>query len=282
MEQLPERLFYKSSWRPLLKVFLVWLTIFASIYICLKVSFFFYPLSLLIIGSQIHTLTLLGHEGVHQGLFSSASANGFFARWICHFPAVVSTSRFERIHLLHHRLLGTDRDPDNYIYLRPLSSWRHWVAQVLREMLNGKAIYDFCYYFNGIPQLLRGRSHQLERVDQFRLFLFWLLVFSLVSYLGLWWYFLLFWILPFLLRLPWIQLINHFQHYHPQGPVKDFSYDLQLRNEFLIWFLFPLNAHLHTTHHLWPQIPWFRLRDPDIPAVPQIPFAKVAAIIFQS
>jgi beta-carotene hydroxylase len=83
----------------------------------------------LLMGSQLHALTVLQHDCGHQSAFRSRAANLWVGRVLAWFILLPFTS-FTELHRRHHSHLGeTDLDPDNWFYAGG-PRWTH-----LRECL---------------------------------------------------------------------------------------------------------------------------------------------------
>ncbi len=83
----------------------------------------------LLMGSQLHALTVLQHDCGHQSAFASRAANLWWGRVLAVFILLPYTS-FTELHRMHHAHLGDEaRDPDEWFY----RGGRRWLF--LREAL---------------------------------------------------------------------------------------------------------------------------------------------------
>lgn len=71
------------------------------------ISWWLLPVSLLLLGSRQHALTVLGHEAVHQGGWKERVANV-----LCFWPVGVDLYAFREFHLGHHKHVNTVDDPE--------------------------------------------------------------------------------------------------------------------------------------------------------------------------
>lgn len=79
----------------------------------------------LLMGSQLHALTVLQHDCGHQSAFRRRRVNGWVGRALAGFIVLPFTS-FTELHRLHHSHLGEPaRDPDNWFYAAG-PRWQHW------------------------------------------------------------------------------------------------------------------------------------------------------------
>ncbi len=250
----------ERSLRPFADFFLIVLSLVASVWLCRSISYWFYPLAVLLVGSRMFALVLLGHEATHGLLVRSTRLNHFFGRWFCHFPVFVSFSHYSALHHLHHRYLGTERDPDSYIYQRTWKNLHSWFVESLLLCATGKMFYHFAVYFNGIPQWIEGKYPFRGTHDRWKFFGFWTVILTVLIMKGWMLYFFLFWLVPLIVWMPWIQVVNNCQHYFSGGPQANWSRNIIFKSKILEEILFPLNINIHDTHHRHPEIPYYRLK----------------------
>lgn len=249
----------KSPWPALLQYLTNAIVIAGIGWLCEKVSFYFYPLALVLIGSRIYAISLVGHEGVHQLIFNSKKMNRIFARYFCYFPSFISYTFYSRLHLLHHRYLGTPHDPDAFLF----TVWQSktaWFRKHATELLTGESIVSFSEYFNGLPQLLKNKFLFRGETDYVQMGVFWLFAATLLSIFGGWKLFFLYWVLPLYCWLPWLQLINQLHHSGTSLMPNVKARNLVLKFSFLEEIVFPLNINFHEMHHRDASIPFYRLR----------------------
>jgi fatty acid desaturase len=78
-----------------------------------------------LMGSQLHALTVLQHDCGHQSAFRSRDANLWVGRALAWFIFMPFTA-FTELHRLHHSHLGVEgRDPDSWFYAAG-PRWAHW------------------------------------------------------------------------------------------------------------------------------------------------------------
>lgn len=239
----------------------VWLVVYLCAYLCLNFSFWFYPLAILFIGNRYFALTLLGHEAAHGLLAKNAGLNTFIGRWLCHFPCLTSHTHYQGLHLRHHNLLGTEQDLDRPLYEPDLPEFTVFFKIKVLELLTGKMLLNFIRYFNGLPFYLKARKIKPLPNDYLAFTLFWITTLTFIITAGNWIHFLLFWILPALLWLPWMQFVNYFHHHFSdksEAKTEFYSRDIKL-NPILQTLLFSINLHLHRTHHLAPHLSYDQL-----------------------
>lgn len=231
--------------------------------ICEKVHFGFYFLFLYFLGNRFFRLDTIGHEGLHHLISKVPWWNTFLGRYLCHFPGFTSHSRYKTIHMLHHRFLGEGRDPDVYLYGEYPERFTDWLKRIVKDILTLRIVYEFFEYFTEVPdkirQLLGRKSIKLAmyKSDFTEYLIFWISIMTLLTILGGWRLFLLYWLIPAMLHFPLIQLINGFQHGGFKGPTKSRT---QSDSFWFIDFIIPLDLSFHHEHHLNPRVPHYNLR----------------------
>ncbi|PZD70728.1 hypothetical protein C1752_09749 [Acaryochloris thomasi RCC1774] len=219
-----------------------------------KLSFWLYPVALLLIGSRLRALDNLSHEAFHNQVFKSSFLNDWITSIFCAFPVHISIGVLRKIHREHHVHIGdSERDPNlpKYAHLPLPRHQRNWH---LFRVLSGA--YQFRKSLNAYAQSFLSPASRVELVARI---LFWLTIILLVSAVGLWQDFLLFYVVPLLTTYAAIrQLVNMSEH------MLDTSVPYFTRNimchPILQFLMFPHADHLHLIHHLNSAIPGSRLR----------------------
>lgn len=214
-----------------------------------SVSFWFYPISVVLIGSRLRALENLTHEASHRQLFRNCIANDWIASILCAFPTQSSLWQYRKAHKKHHLYLGNpERDPDlpKYGYLPLPANQRisHLVAVFT-------STYDLKANLLGFAQSF---SQPFSKIELFVRLVYWLICLILISLSQCWLGFLLFYIIPFLTTYRVIrQLVDMSEH------ILDVTVENHTRNVFcspiLRFLLYPHGDFLHLTHHMYPAIP---------------------------
>lgn len=254
-------------------------TIFFTIFVCETVSFWFYPVAIVILANQYLTLVILGHEGVHGVLHKNMLVNRVLARYFCHFPFLISHTHYSMNHLRHHRNLGTKEDPDIDIYQKSYPSFSKWILVSIRDILNFSMLRRFLTYFNGSKSYFVGKYPYNIKTDYLPFYCFWALVIAGAFYFRVQNYFLIYWFLPLILFMPWMLLMNSYQHYSEDGPIEKRAYNIILINKFQE-YLFPANINFHEAHHQRPDIPYYELPRHYVKSQNSILFSEFSKRVF--
>jgi fatty acid desaturase len=220
----------------------------------------------LIAAFQNH-LQILLHEGAHFQIHRERKWNDLWTDLFCAIPFLGLVRHYRHFHLAHHRhLLNPARDPEIEFYAEQGHSFERKSPTALLKMF----LLDFCghhyfqfffaYNFYLVQEVRAKRMPGLASRD-------WLLLTgALAMSLGLvassHGFFLLafYWLLPqptFLFFF--LKLQGYGEHTRRSTRIEDctLSHDLGPLARF---FIYPLNSELHLEHHLYPSVPWYRLR----------------------
>lgn len=229
-------------------------------------NIFVYFISIWVIGFFQFTLgEVLTHEASHYNLFKQRAWNENL-ELLYAFPVITTVCHYRRHHWLHHKYLGkkpdylgdfyeqmgVDKPEVNIFYL--------WFIQPLIG-------YATLYLLLGVQT---GMYYELKNLDYhpyksgFKLSIFWLLIILgfLVSgnltLLILYWFIPLLW--PFACYLYWSELKDHL--YTESGTRTNISF----LNNFLTH-----NRGYHYLHHVYPNIPWYKLPEAHSALCPDLP-----------
>jgi fatty acid desaturase len=102
----------RSAWS-LMVLALEWALIGLAVTLVLAVgSWWAWVVALLLVGSRQQALTVLLHDGAHKRHFERSWLNDVVTDLACGLPLGISVEKNRRLHLAHHRYLGTLKDPD--------------------------------------------------------------------------------------------------------------------------------------------------------------------------
>lgn len=229
----------------------VWIA--AAALILLTDNVFVHVLAVLVLGNQLHAMTVLQHDCGHQNAFKSAKANlwtGRFLAWFIIFPF----SSFTECHKHHHRYLGDpDKDPDDWNY-----------AAGVRWMF--VRIATFAVRFTHFSLVRYGKDVRNKVLRE--------LIFNLGSMAGLLalfaangrlYEFALIFVVPLLILTMVINPISRGYEHFPMAtmPVEDEerldlsknTITVTSRVVGLLW----ANINYHVEHHIYPGVPFFNL-----------------------
>ncbi|MDZ4084005.1 MAG: fatty acid desaturase [Bdellovibrionales bacterium] len=263
-----------QPWRPFYEIAVSWTVIAVSMWLVLGVSYWFYPLSFILIANRILALSLLCHEGLHRTLHPNGKWNDFLGRYLCAFPTSISFSKYRRLHQLHHSTVGSDRwDPDRHLYRDfPVGAFR-FLTNLMARVLTLRTAYDFIMYYMEFPEAFSKKrvsdGHLFilsDRSDFIPFLVFHTTSLSLITYFGVWPEFLLLYLAPLmLLTQPYVILIGGIQH----GPMRIAADDVSrnvIGSRLYMWLLLPIDINFHAAHHLDAHVPhyWLKKKSDDL------------------
>ncbi|WP_406315709.1 fatty acid desaturase family protein [Streptosporangium sp. NBC_01639] len=264
-----------DNWHGLLAVAFEFTLIAFAVFLCVGVSWWFFPLSALLIGTTHRFLAHLLHESSHKTLARNPVVNFLGGTVLSGYLTFQLQGPYRNTHVgLHHRSLGDpDVDPDYKFHIEcglydPGRSSR---ALVLREVvfsIIGLRVFSYLKY------LIRERFHVDRDIPQIsapvpigaeRLIMGveWALVIGGCAYFGVLPELLLFWFVPMCttsVAIGWIsELAEHYPM--PEGETKRV---LLTRNRHgRLWERFLISRHndrFHLVHHLNTGVPFWNLR----------------------
>lgn len=257
-------------WRPFYDLLSIAFVLVLAIYLSVAVTWWFYPISAVLIANRLLALSLLCHEGLHGTLSRYRRFNDFLGRYLCAFPTMISFSKYRRLHLLHHGSVGSESwDPDRHLYAHYPENSQSYVRSLIWRVITLKNSYSFLQYYTDLPELFKivtgkmspARLHKSSDLISF--LVFHLLLVALVAVMGWWLYFVLLYLLPItFIMQPYVILMGGLQH----GPVRvqnapGGASRTVVGSRLYMWLLLPLNINYHAEHHQQPGIPHYWLKE---------------------
>ncbi len=211
----------------------------------------------LVLGNQLHAITILQHDCGHGSAYRHPAANLWVGRLLAWFIFMPFTT-FTYLHKRHHAFLGQpDKDPDEWFYAGGV----RWLF--IREML---FLPRFVYESLGarLPERLRQQvRHELAFNS-----LSWLVLLSVSIYTDLIGWFVMAFLLPMVLLACVINPLSRGYEHFPLAEMagSDASdagrFDLRTNTVTitspLLGFLWA-NITYHVEHHVYPNVPFYRL-----------------------
>jgi fatty acid desaturase len=196
------------------------------------------PFVVMVVGNRQLGLNILMHDAAHALLHENRKVNDFIAYWFCAPELFI----YRPYHLQHHRFVQQSEDPD-LVLSKPFpitrtSLWRKVVrdltGQTFVKQYNKTRMFYIC---NGLG----------------------LLAFSLA---GLWWAWLLMWLLP---MMTWLPLVSRLRNIAEHALIVENGTDplRHARTTYANWleraFVAPYWVNYHCEHHMFTQIPCWNL-----------------------
>jgi fatty acid desaturase len=220
--------------------------------------------AVVLIGSRQLGLAILMHDGAHGVLMKTRGWNEWASQWLCAYPVFADTIPYRHYHLVHHRTTQQKDDPD-YALSAPFPITRRSFRRKLIRDITGQT---------GLKQRRAQIRNALgkpgdpfpKRSATFRSKLGGpvaanLILFAILTALGRWYFYPLFWLLPL---LTWQQLITRVRNIAEHAIVPD-NDDVfrNARTTYASWWeraLFaPYWVNYHVDHHLLFYVPCYNL-----------------------
>lgn len=248
--------------RLLLQTAIEWLWIAALIFIATQPVHIAISIGcMILIATRQHALLALMHEYSHfQFSRKHAWLNDLLGDVFTALPFFITIHGFRRNHMLHHRHVWTDKDP-NWVassketrYQFPKkSSQVFW--EIAKHCLGWYTPVELRRY-----TVVAGMAVDLPRSANLYRAVFALLLLGIFTYFSLWTTVFLYWLLPlgtFLMAILYIRDLGE----HFGMPRHGLANSRTVVASWLERILISQNGvNFHTEHHLYPSVPFFRLQ----------------------
>lgn len=211
------------------------------------------------IGARQHALAILMHEAAHYRLVPNRTLNDFLGELLLGWPLLISMRAYRWLHFAHHRSPNTRDDPDWMLRLNPDWTFPKTRGDVLKILLKDLLAINFRDQLEFFGRYVYSRNHKKTWLD-FTAILFFAALITVLTWLGLWTQFLLYWIVP---MLTWLKVALRLRTI---GEHYGIEYDHTLRQTRTTYptllerlLIAPKNIAYHLDHHLYPSVPFYNL-----------------------
>ncbi|WP_321817254.1 MULTISPECIES: fatty acid desaturase family protein [unclassified Paraburkholderia] len=216
-------------------------------------------LVLIVVATRQHALLVLMHDASHYLLSRDKRRNDLLANLLLTFPLTISTSRYRAHHLAHHRHLNTADDPDYADAFAPPTRALLWRA-LLRDVTGLSTLQSLRSMDSFGVFGLFGRKDEASR-SECRWFVAFVVAVAITATIAhAWSGLLIYWLAPMVLFLPPILRIRSLSEHAGRAAEPVASDARSVAPGLLERLLFaPCNINCHWEHHLFPQVPSYRL-----------------------
>lgn len=237
-------------------------TIIGIAILLFKLTYWFFPITLLLIGSRQRGLATILHEAAHSALTKNKNLGKILGTYFSGYLIFQSWDSYYQSHIkYHHPQLGEDTDPDFQYYKESGIYDTHTKKQFYFRFLWS---YIFCLHsFSSLRYLIKYRLLSSANKNEIIKIVFsQLVLFAILTYLtGIYGY-LLFWLLPYLTTFQIVTWFIELSEHYPMISRHDRNLECS-RNRFshpLEHFFTSIHAeNFHLIHHLFPAIPFWQL-----------------------
>lgn len=260
-----------DNWHGLLALLEDYLIILASILITSHITWFFYPIALLVIGSRQRALATLMHESAHGVLAKNKFLNWVGGTFCSGYLILQQMTVYKKSHCYeHHCHLGNpELDPDFKFYreeglYNPHSPKDFLVKHIIQPLLLFK-VPQYVFYL--VKHRLFGKggdacgaAQSAGRKESMIVLAYLLTIVGTSIWFGFWDELILFWLVPYITVF---QVLGYFIEVSEHYPlVGNNTVDLYMsRNRFSPWYeAFFTSMHcenFHLIHHLMPSVPFW-------------------------
>lgn len=218
--------------------------------------------SILLLGGRQLGLAVLMHEAGHKTLFKSERLNETVGQWLCAYPVLGDVNVYGASHRIHHRLAGTDQDPDLPNYRAYPVTRESFFRKIKRDLTGQTGMLLLRSVFGGQGRNLMLRDGETTH-SEVRGLMVNGVMFGVMLLAGVGVYYLL-WVVAYVTAYP---LIARIRQVAEHGNVPDL-YDPDPRKntrttyanvlERLVFC--PNQVNYHLEHHLLASVPAHRLK----------------------
>ncbi|STX28520.1 Fatty acid desaturase [Legionella beliardensis] len=278
------KLYQFDNYHGLVAVVSDYMVILLAITLTLYSHYLLYPLSILIIGSRQRALATILHESAHHSLAKSRLLTLFLGTFMSGYLIFHTYSAYKDTHLrMHHGNFGDPEKDDDYRYMleKGVYDTNLSPAQYLRQLFIIpclKFTVPSHFYFSIKSRLYTGRI-AVEKWELLLLGIYWSIILTICYITGYLTLLFLFWLIPLFTTF---QLINWFIELAEHAPLMKNGTDIYMtRNRNSHWLeYFFTGIHmetLHLAHHLFPKVPFWKLKQLHAILLNDEEYAKVNA-----
>ncbi|WP_316185605.1 fatty acid desaturase family protein [Bradyrhizobium sp. SZCCHNRI1003] len=270
-----------DNWHAVVFMIKDYMVIAAFIYLSLGISWWFYPVSVIMIGAHQRGLSTLLHDSAHGVLTRNRALNFLLGTIPTAWPIFQRYFAYRESHVLtHHPFLGrADRDPDLEFFIeegvfQPRSNGAFFLRVVILPMLGSKTWAYLKYLIRNRYQMLvdtlggkagpraGGRAIWQFEFDRWGFICFWVTSVTAAVVTGLAPYLVLFWVVPYITSfhiIGWfIEMSEHCSSI--DGCPTNVLMARNRRSRHLEkWLTGINNDNYHLDHHLDPTTPFWLL-----------------------
>lgn len=262
--------------------------IVACVLATVHVSWWLYPLSVLLIGSSQRGLTTIAHDAAHRTLARNTTWNYILGILFAAYPLFQRHWAYRISHVyLHHPYLGDpEKDPDLKFFLSSgvyeVLPPKQYAFNIIWKPIFGGATVAYLKYLwtNRFSISVEDQSRSGILIDKYGFYLFWIAVLGGAYLLGLLHIVLLFWIVPYLTTFQVLGWFIELAEHSPMCETETQNVYLtrNRKGNFIERAILGQNLdEYHLEHHLSPGIPFWLLHKAQKIRLQDPQYAKVAA-----
>ena len=226
-------------------------------YLSFKVGYYFLPISLLLVFNVMMRIFSLSHDCIHGSFSNSRLLNKLFGSFFGYFLLGISFEKYKTFHLLHHKYLNTNLDPDKPIETINPTLLDSYISNNIKRILTFQLLSNHIFYYT---DLLNWTKKTVDyNKDQFRMLVYWAILIIGFIWSGYIVEFTVIWLLPMSLFTVAIELLGLIQHRSLLPVSQDFARNVY-GGKLALEIFMPTGINLHRSHHELPQVTWYELK----------------------
>ncbi|MGY4498174.1 fatty acid desaturase [Bradyrhizobium sp. GM24.11] len=261
----------------------------ACVLATVHVSWWLYPLAVLLIGAYQRGLTTIAHDAAHRTLASNTTWNYILGILFASYPLFQRHWAYRISHVyLHHPNLGDpEKDPDLKFFLASgvydvVPPKQYAFNIIWKPILGGATVAYLKYLWTNRFSItdVEDQSRSGILIDKYGFYLFWTLIFGGSYLLGLLHVLILFWIVPYLTTFQALGWFIELAEHSPMCETETTNVYLtrNRKGNFIERAIVGQNLdEYHLEHHLSPGIPFWLLRKAQKIRMQDPHYASVAA-----
>jgi fatty acid desaturase len=225
-----------------------------------------YIFAVLLIATRQHAIAVLSHDGSHYRLSADRKRNTVLVNLLSAYPLFFQLEMYRLNHLQHHQYTNEAQDPD-VRYQKDLPDYQFPMARqklfkiFFFEFLGAGVIANFkrAQRYNADPEFKKAVAKDLAETKKLRIG-FYIALALVLTVLGGWKIFLMYWMLPLFWILPSILRLRNISEHFGLSLATELKGSRDVDCSWVEgWLLSPHNINLHLVHHLYPSVPFYNL-----------------------
>lgn len=230
-----------------------------------------YIVAVMLIGNRQHSLAIQMHDASHFRLFPNRRINNIVGEVLCAWPMFFRMAAYRENHNLHHRHSNTELDPDFRRERFPETK-----QEIIRMLVTDALALNTLQQFG---ELKRLKKNNVPRAVQLARIVFYASLCAVLTSLGGWKLFALYWAVPL---FTWLKVVLRVRAIADHTGVQDRPHPFNTRtvipNLFDVIFLAPRQCSYHLGHHFFQSIPSYNLKALHYEMMKDADFAKNAQV----
>lgn len=234
-----------------------------SVFMAHYVSYYFYPLAVIIIGSRQRALATILHEASHGTMAKNRYLNSAMGTFFSGYLIFQTFSGYRKSHVKgHHGKFGNKSDDPDYKYAMEEGLYSPNDSSV--GFFKKHIVKPF--FLSKVPSYLRylvffrfGKNQENNKNELITILLYWLAIIAASIYYDVYLLLVLFWVVPYLTSF---QIVGWFielaEHYPLMSNKKSLYMTRNRHSSGIEKFLTSMHSeNYHLVHHLAPKIPFW-------------------------